>query len=447
MWLQVTERAMTSATIRALCRVLICASAMQCLMFASVRAAGASGAGGESSTEAPASPPEWTRRETLSGDWDGSRSSLEQRGIAIKPRLTQFVQGMTAGDGPHGGEYGGKADVLVYADLGKLGLWQGFSMTVHAEYNFGNSVNGRGGVAIPVNTALEFPGIDGSDAFDFSSVYFTQRFGDSVSVVFGKINMIDMAQTRPFMGGAGIDAFWNLTFTAPPSGTVPPYLFGALARFQTDVATYHLWVYDPVSVANRSVFDNPFGDGVNIRGTVEIPVTLADLPGHQGFIALYSTQPGTDLASLDGILLPSPVPGTIQIKDSRYYFAWTFEQQIYRPANDAAAGWGLFGQLGVSDGNPNGLRWSLLAGIGGKGLIPGRSNDNWGIGYYYDSFSQDLKDALAPAATLRNEQGLELFYNFALTPWCVLGFDLQVIRPALASATAVIPGMRMVLRF
>ena len=85
--------------------------------------------------------------------------------------------------------------------------------------------------------------------------------------------------------------------------------------------------------------------------------------------------------------------------------------------------------------------------IGGKGLVPGRSNDNWGIGYYYDSFSQDLKDALAPAVMLRNEQGLELFYNFALTPWSVLGFDLQIIRPALATATAVIPGMRMVLRF
>jgi len=34
-----------------------------------------------------------------------------------------------------------------------------------------------------------------------------------------------------------------------------------------------------------------------------------------------------------------------------------------------------------------------------------------------------------------------------LTPWCVIGFDLQVIRPALASATAVFPGMRTVIRF
>ena len=438
---------MKTGSIRTLCRTATWASAMLGLLLSSVHAADPTGASGDGSAEAPASPPAWTQRETLSGDWDGSRSALEQRGIRVKPRLTQFVQGLTAGEGPHGAEYGAKADLLIAADLGKLGLWNGFSMTVHAEANFGNSVNGRGGVAIPVNTALEFPGIDGSDAYDFSSVFFTQRFGDSASVVFGKINMIDMAQTRDFMGGAGIDAFWNLTFTAPPSGTVPPYLFGVLARFQTEAATYHLWVYDPISVANKSVFDDPFGAGVNIRGTVDFPVTLAGLPGHQGFTALYSTQDGADLASLDGILLPSPVPGTVQIKDSRYYFAWIFDQQLYRAPGSAIEGFGLFGQLGVSDGNPNGLRWSLLAGIGGKGLIPGRSNDNWGIGYYYDSFSQDLKDAIAPAVTLRNEQGLELFYNFALAPWCVLGFDLQVIRPALASATAVLPGMRAVIRF
>jgi porin len=392
-------------------------------------------------------PPGSAQSATLSGDWNGSRTWLHERGVVIKPRLTQFFQGMTAGEGPHDFLYGGKADVLAAADLGKLGLWNGFSMTLHAEYNFGKSVNGQGGVAIPVNTALEFPGTNGADAFDFSSVYFTQRFGDSAAVLFGKINMIDMAQNRDFMGGAGIDAFWNLTFTAPPSGTVPPYLFGVLARFQTEAATYHLWVYDPVSVVNKSAFDNPFGDGVNIRGTVEFPVTLGGLPGHQGFIALYSTQDGTDLASLDSILLPSPVPGTVKLKDSRYYFAWTFDQQLYRASGRSAEGFGLFGQLGVSDGNPNGLRWSLLAGIGGKGLVPGRSLDNWGIGYYYDSFSQDLKDALAPAKTLRNEQGLEIFYNFAVSPWFTLGADLQVIRPALASTTAVFTGLRAVIRF
>lgn len=400
-------------------------------------------------TPAPGSngtPPDYLTRETLTGDWGGNRTWLKERGITIKPRLTQFYQGLSAGDGEHDYEYGGKADVLFNTDLHKLGLWDGLSMTLQAEYNFGDTVNGRGGVAIAVNTALEFPGMDGSDAFDFSSVYFTQRFGESGSVVFGKINMIEMAATRDFMGGAGIDAFWNLTFAAPPTGTVPPYLFGMLAKLRTEAANYHLWIYDPVSVANKSVFDDPFGEGVNIRASVEFPVTLAGLPGHQGFTALYSTQDGTDLASIDGIFLPSPVPGTVEVKDSRYYFAWLFDQQLYRAPANAAEGFGLFGQLGVSDGNPNGLRLSFLAGLGGKGLVPGRSRDNWGIGYYYDNYSQDLKDALAPAVTLRDEQGLELFYNFSVSPSVDVGADLQVIKPGLADSTAVFPGLRLVIR-
>ena len=82
-----------------------------------------------------------------------------------------------------------------------------------------------------MNTALNMPGMDGSDAFDFTSVYFGQDFGDSVSMVFGKMNMIDVVAGKAFMGGAGIDAFWNQTYVAPPTGTVPAYMFGALTSF------------------------------------------------------------------------------------------------------------------------------------------------------------------------------------------------------------------------
>jgi porin len=79
--------------------------------------------------------------------------------------------GITSGAGDHGFEYGGKGEIIpLNADLGKLGLWKGFSLTVHAEHNFGESVNQRGGTLMPVNTALMFPGMAGADAFDFSTV-------------------------------------------------------------------------------------------------------------------------------------------------------------------------------------------------------------------------------------------------------------------------------------
>jgi porin len=403
-------------------------------------------AGGAPAASAPSA--DWLKRDTLTGDWGGARTRLkEDHGITIKPRVSLFYQGMPSGDDVHNFDFGGKADILMNVDLNKMGLWKGFSLTVHGEYNFGQSVNGHGGTISLVNTALFFPGSNGTDRSDLSSVYFGQTFGDSgVSVLFGKINMIDLAGFRPFAGGAGIDSFWNLVFVAPPSGAVPPYLLGALLSWRTEPATFGLWVYDPNDMANKSGLERPFADGVTFRGSVEFPVTIAGLKGHQGFVALYSTQNGNDLSTLDDLLIP-PWPATAATKDSRYYFAYTFDQYLYQSKDNPKEGFGLFGQFGVSDGNPNRLYWSGHVGVGGTGLIPGRSRDNWGFGYYYNAPSTHLKNSLDGTLTLRDEQGFEVFYNFALTPWFTLGADLQIIKPSLSNETAVFCGLRNVIRF
>ena len=80
-------------------------------------------------------------------------------------------------------------------------------------------------------------------------------------------------------------------------------------------------------------------------------------------------------------------------------------------------------------------------------MIPGRSRDNWGIGYYSDAPSRDLQDSLSHLLAIRDEQGLEIFYNFAVTPWLTVGVDLQVINPSLGDDTAILPGLRFVTRF
>jgi porin len=418
-------------------------------LSAQEKAAPSSNTGGETTPAitAPAAPPGWLERDTLTGDWGGGRTWLKEHGITLKPRLTQFYQGLSAGEGDHGFEYGGKVDLLLDADLSKLGLWKGLSLNVHAEYNFGESVNQRGGTVMPVNTALMFPGMEGADAFDFSSVTLRQTFGDSVSLLAGKISIIDYCNTKPFMGGVGIDSFWNIVFAAPPSGTVPAYFLGAILSVRTEAATFGLWVYDPNSSVNKSALEDAFADGVTIRGSVSFPVTIVGRSGHQGLAASYSTKNGTDLETLDGSSLPPPPPGTVGIKNNRYYFAYSFDQYIYQSKKNPKEGFGLFGQFGISDGNPNKLYWMAFGGVGGTGLIPGRSLDNWGVGYYYAALSPYLKDSLAATLRIRDEQGWEIFYNFAVTPWFTLGADLQIIRPGLASNTAVFPGLRTVIRF
>lgn len=387
-------------------------------------------------------------RSRLTGDWGGGRPWLTEHGITLNPRLTLFYQGMTSGYGDdHNFEFGGKADLLLDANLGKLGLWNGLSLNVHAEYNSGESVNQRGGTIMPVNTALMFPGMEGADAFDFSSVTLTQKFGDSVSLLAGKISIIDYCVPKPFMGGGGIDSFWNIVFAAPPSGTVPAYFLGAILSVRTEAVTYGFWVYDPNSSVNKPALQDGFADGFTIRGSVSFPVTITGHTGHQGLAVSYSTKDGNDLSTLDGSNIPDPPPGTIDIKNSRYYFAYTFDQYLYQSKENPKEGVGLFGQFEISDGNPNKLYWMAFGGVGGTGLVPGRSMDNWGVGYYYAALSPEMKDALAPTLTIRNEQGWEIFYNFTVTPWLVLGADLQIIAPGLADKTAVFAGLRTVIRF
>ncbi len=226
-----------------------------------------------------------------------SRTWLKKHGVTIAPRLSQFYQGITAGDGEQGFEYGGKTDLSVGLDLGKLGFWDGFSMTVQADFNFGDTVNGRGGILIPPNTALNSPGIDGADAFDVSSLYFGQTFGKGAAVLIGKLNMIEVVASKPFMGGAGIDSFWNHTFTATPSGTVPPYLLGVLGSVFTDRATYRLWVFDPNSFANRLGARRTRSPKASAFAPASTTTSLlAGASGHQGVTAFYSTKDGTDLS-------------------------------------------------------------------------------------------------------------------------------------------------------
>lgn len=81
-------------------------------------------------------------------------------------------------------------------------------------------------------------------------------------------------------------------------------------------------------------------------------------------------------------------------------------------------------------------------------MFPGRHDDTFGVGYYYYDFSDDLQEAVGPLIEFDDEQGLEVFYNVAVTPWFHVSADLQVIDPVRgASDTAVLGGLRASVRF
>ena len=102
------------------------------------------------------------------------------------------------------------------------------------------------------------------------------------------------------------------------------------------------------------------------------------------------------------------------------------------------------------------MHFFVSFGVGGKGIIPGRPLDRFGIGYYYiDVKSPKFTGLLGTRSFLRDEYGFEAFYNFAITPWMQLTPDIQVIRPAQKEVitigknvhTATVLGFRLQLVF
>ena len=99
-------------------------------------------------------------------------------------------------------------------------------------------------------------------------------------------------------------------------------------------------------------------------------------------------------------------------------------------AADPKVGWGLFGQFGYSDGNPNAFQGHGFIGLAGNNMMEGRQADRWGIGYYQYKLSDAFLDLFPIVGSrMQPQKGAEIFYNIALAPWLRLALDAQWVRP------------------
>ena len=137
-----------------------------------------------------------------------------------------------------------------------------------------------------------------------------------------------------------------------------------------------------------------------------------------------------------------------------------FDQYLWHPGGDTSRGIGIFFNFGTSDGDANPIKYTYSMGIGGKGVVPGRPADTFGIGWARTEFSGSFLPFLREQLKLGldREDAVELYYNFAITAWLNATLDLQVIEPALQKTvgssgrlervdTTVVAGLRLRARF
>jgi Carbohydrate-selective porin, OprB family len=115
---------------------------------------------------------------------------------------------------------------------------------------------------------------------------------------------------------------------------------------------------------------------------------------------------------------------------------------LWQDPDNPSRGWGLFGQFEASDGNPNPVSAMVFVGLGGS--TPGRLDDRWGVAWFDYMFSSHLKTGLAAIGQgLRDERGLEAYYDMAIADHIRFGPDAQVIWPGTpGKTTAVFLGAR-----
>ncbi len=404
------------------------------------------------------------QRAYLSGDWGGTRADLAEKGIQFELNWNQYVQGIVDGGRDQTTRYGGHLDYLINLDLMRMGVLDGALVKIRAESRYGNSVNGQAGPILPVNTDAFFPltsELDEDIAITVTDLNYTQFLSPKFAVYLGKIDTLD-GDPNEFASGRGTSQFMNANFVFNPVLALRlPYstLAGGLVwlpvRQKDKSITVTSTIFNTTDSSTTTGFED-FGEGTSWTTEADFQYRFGCLPGGMNLGFLYSFD--QDFAQIGGDFIFQPGEGLIVPTDSStwavYWSGWQYlcvEDDVDAPISlnngmPDREGVGLFARVGFADQDTNPIELAISGGVGGRGIIPSRDLDTFGVGYYYTAIQDSLVSSPLPLEN--NAQGFEAFYNIAITPAARLTFDVQVVDSASSNLdTAVILGVRLGLRF
>jgi len=370
--------------------------------------------------------------------------TMKAQGVSYNVVVPQFYQGVTSGGNDTGFAYGGKVDQFLTLDSTKLGLWQGTTMSLHAETRFGQDVNFDAVGLAPVNVAMLYPK-QGEHATAITGLSFAQALNDEVQLTFGKFNSVDLFYMLYPQTGRGVESFMNGSMVIPLAlARVFPLSFmgaGVMTLHGTQVQS-SIMVYDPHNVATTSGFDELGDNGANILGMYRFFTNIGGLPGSIGFGGVGATgnfvafdSEGFIIVPDEGIVAPTQ-HGTWALMNIQ-------EQTLWADCCNPERKIGLLSQWCLADEHTCPYQWTANVGIQGQGIVGGRPQDSMGVGYFYNGLSSEFKNLLSPVLTLHDVSGVELYYNAAVATHCALTADLQVVEPAdVTKDTALVFGLR-----
>lgn len=397
-------------------------------------------------------------RPRLTGDWGGLRDEMAKKGIVLDVDAYWTPQTITSGGRDTGGSNWGNAIVALTVDTGKLGLWPGGYFKVQTISSFGNNLLYDSGAMIPANEFWILPTTKPDTGIQ--ELTYTQFFSPQFGLQLGKIN--SLAPTNQFHGD-NRTGFLNTALNFPVAlAMVPLSAYGATALYlpSHDITVAGM-VLDPNGTIMDDSLSNAFSDGVMALLSGDLKIKPFGLPGHQNLTFAWSNKerpsliqdpsniarslltaryprlgnPGPVLVDIlekhaPALLIPTQ---PLNMENETWAAVYSFEQYLWQPEGESKRGLGTFFSFGLSDGKANPVKYSYSLGLVGKGIVPGRPYDEFGIGWALTEFSDNFVPYMRDTFNLglNRESAVEVYYNFAVTPWLSISPSYQYISPAL----------------
>ncbi len=390
-------------------------------------------------------------RDTMTGDWCGYRTALQESGITFAGRSTHFGFGVDGGVNrpvpPPLGigdtfKYTGRGEYDLIFDLEKFGGLPKGTLLVRAEHWYGEygNVSLRTGAFPPaVFPAALPPALNNPGDLFITNFVVTQPLSKEFVLYAGKIDVLGGLDQDDFAGGDGTTQFVNQALIANPAfllglpyssvtaGMVLPREWGRMSAF----------VLDPQD-RTKDFFnlDDLFSEGIIVGSEIKFNTNFFERKGEQHLGGMWKHHDQTDLRFNEpppGVYPEPTVPGFPTIADS--YTLYAGGDQYLVEYGDSTRGWGLFYRGSISDANPTPIRYFLSAGLGGYSPVGQKRGDKFGLGWYYVGASNEFGAIPQALFGPRDGTGVESYYSLQVTPWCAVSPDVQYIKPE-ASAIA-----------
>jgi len=364
----------------------------------------------------------WTRK-TLTGDWDGARKELEDKGVTLQLYYNQqFQQNFKGGLDTHNGHrFSGSYDLNLLLDFEKMGFMDdaGFFMRA-AKGTWGDGINpGKVGALNNVNQDA-----GGDHAIFVNKWWLWKKFADDkVELRLGLLQTNkDLFDVSPYANHEDKD-FINRgsirNATIPHRNGIGVFLkVQPVEWLYTQFATL-----DAQFQARTTGFNSAFHEEPWFMAYWETGVTpkwksaKGPMPGNARMGFWYDPTPKTKYEDT----------GTAEMQsgDVGYYFG--ADQLVWKESADEkdTQGLGVFARYGHAHADRNKITDYWSAGASYKGLIPERDHDVTGLAVSQSILSDRYADEGHPDAD--RETAYELYYAYQATPWCIISPHFQVV--------------------